>query len=142
VAISGPFTFKANSVQNLDLAFVSARDFSDSNSVTLLKTYLSEIRNTFITNPNGFGDNYVGIHQNKSELDKLFVYPNPAKEYLTLSKTISPANEFVIMDSFGRVMKKGKVVTNIIPVSDLKPGIYCLLIQSRTEVKTIRFIKK
>jgi len=142
VAISGPFTFKANSVQNLDLAFVSARDFSDSNSVTLLKTYLSEIRNTFITNPNGFGDNYVGIHQNKSELDKLFVYPNPAKEYLTLSKTISPANEFVIMDSFGRVMKKGKVVTSIIPVSDLKPGIYCLLIQSRTEVKTIRFIKK
>ena len=142
VAISGPFTFKANSIQNVDLAFVSARDYSDSNSVTLLKTYLTEIKNTFNTNPNGFGDNYVGVHQIKGELDQLFVYPNPAKEYLTLSKTVSPANEFVILDSFGRSVKKGKLVTNVIPVSDLKSGIYGLLINSRTEVKAIRFVKE
>jgi uncharacterized Zn ribbon protein len=142
VAISGPFTFKANSVQNVDLAFVSARDFSDSNSVALLKSYLSEIKNAFNTNPKGFGDNYVGIHQNKNELGQLFAFPNPAKEYLTLSKTVNHENEFVILDSFGRVIKKGKVTTNLIPVSELKPGIYSLTIKSRTEVKAIKFVKE
>ena len=67
------------------------------------------------------------------------IYPNPSSDQITL-KTNNNSASGVIVDSNGKM--KAKVVPNQEHnVSDLRPGLYFILIQSENELRTLKFIK-
>jgi len=142
LAISGPFTFKANSVENLDLAFVAARDFSDTSSVDLLKEYMAEIRSEFTANPDGFGDYYLGVEEQNTMLESVEIFPNPTNKTLNVKFKTGTDLWFSILDIRGCEIKSGQLTNNQIQVDDLNSGLYFLLLKSEKWTHTFKFIRK
>ena len=140
LASSGPFTFEANSVQNFDLAFVTARDFSDTSSVDLLKEYMTEIRSKFISNPDGFGDYYLAVDEQNAKLESVEIFPNPTAK--TLNVNYKPGTDFwfSILDLRGCEIKSGRLENNQIQVGDLNPGLYFLVLNSENRERILKFI--
>ena len=142
LAISGPFTFKANSLQIIDLAYVSAYDSLGLGSVALIKTYLSQIINDFKLNPNEFGDYHVGIDEQYNELEALYIYPNPATYLIKFSMTFNEQSSYEIFDLYGRKIMKGDLTSNSLDISGLKNGFYNLMILSGHNRQIVKFIKQ
>ena len=83
---SGPFTFHPGDVQELDIAYVFARDYTDTLvSVPKLREMIDIVRNSFNKNslPNGSSFLEVSEKQLSSSIN-LKVYPNPAKDKVTI----------------------------------------------------------
>ena len=83
----------------------------------------------------------------ENDLESVVIYPNPAKDELTLSNPgFLELDEVIIYDLTGRVIKtidlRNTGVTKTIPVSDLMDGIYMLRINKGADQITIRMVKK
>jgi hypothetical protein len=71
------------------------------------------------------------------EEQKLTIYPNPAKEIITVQLE-SENEEVIIFDSFGRIVKQE--IGKSIAIGDLTKGIYFVSVPSINS-KTAKFIK-
>lgn len=71
------------------------------------------------------------------------VYPVPAIDFVSLSIPQSfEINKFTIVNNIGQMLKTGNYVDEKILVSELKPGVYVILLFDRYGLKhSIRFIK-
>ena len=68
------------------------------------------------------------------------IYPNPAVDYLNVEADLSKDAEFSIVTTSGNVIKKGKTEGSI-NVSSLSSGLYVLVVQDYSGIKSTKFYK-
>nr|WP_321415204.1 S8 family serine peptidase [uncultured Allomuricauda sp.] len=68
------------------------------------------------------------------------IFPNPAVDYLNLDGELSKDAEFSIVTTSGNVIKKGKTEGSI-NVSSLSSGLYVLVVQDYSGIKSTKFYK-
>lgn len=68
------------------------------------------------------------------------VYPNPTVDYLNVNGELSKDAEFSIVSTSGNVIKKGKTQGSI-NVSSISSGLYVLVIQDYSGIKSTKFYK-
>lgn len=90
------------------------------------------------------GENPLVGEENPVFGQGVVIYPNPAGESITIT-SIEKYQRLVVVDLSGRVLKE-RVVTNflpngILPISELKPGVYLLQIISDKGVVSKKFMK-
>ncbi|MFT6869443.1 MAG: ELWxxDGT repeat protein [Paraglaciecola sp.] len=76
---------------------------------------------------------------NKVFKDVLVVYPNPTSNYINISSKYLN-NDFQITSLLGQIVKKGKISSSKIIVSDLSKGSYILKITKDNKVETKKII--
>ena len=140
----GPFTIKPGESQDLDLAFVFARDYSNSdtsNSLNLLGQLVDTIRHSFNTNLLPNGKPFIGINDKLVQYPwDLKIFPNPASSSVTIftEKGYQGITAFRIVDSKGATVKSlnisGNGRTMNLDVSGLSPGLYLIMIQSKDNI--------
>lgn len=74
-----------------------------------------------------------------SELS-ISLYPNPAVHKLTVNAELSKDAEFSVVTVSGNIIKKGKIDGSI-NVSDLSSGMYVLMVQDHSGLKSSKFYK-
>lgn len=62
--------------------------------------------------------------------DKIAIYPNPAKDQITIQNSEFINNNYLIYNSIGQLVKQGKTETGIIEFKDLENGVYFLRINN------------
>jgi hypothetical protein len=87
-----------------------------------------------------FGTEETGIHISQ-QTDPLVIYPNPAVDYITLLAPVKA--RLSVFDTQGRCIDKREVEqgTVIVPVSEYKPGVYLVRLQSGDWTKVALFLK-
>lgn len=68
------------------------------------------------------------------------IFPNPAVDYLNVDAELSKDAEFSIVTTSGNVIKKGKTQGSI-NVSSLSSGLYVLVVQDYSGIKSTKFYK-
>ncbi|MAU27052.1 MAG: peptidase S8 [Muricauda sp.] len=68
------------------------------------------------------------------------LYPNPAVNELTVNAELSSDAEFSVVTVSGNIIKKGKI-NGAINVSDLSSGLYVLMVQDHSGLKSSKFYK-
>ena len=68
------------------------------------------------------------------------IFPNPAVDYLNVEAELSQDAEFSIVTTSGNVIKKGKTQGSI-NVSSLSSGLYVLVVQDYSGIKSTKFYK-
>jgi hypothetical protein len=142
---SGPFTFNPGQVEDFDLAFTFARDYTGSHnggSVGKLAEETDSIRKIFLTNilPNGGSFNGITNKQGIS-LDFVQVFPNPAstKVYLRFNNNVNAA-DIRIYNANGILIRSeqfspdGKLIS--LDVSDLSSGLYLITVEAQGQIVT------
>lgn len=83
------------------------------------------------------GSTQTSVKEMIKASEKCFVYPNPVKEILSVSKSINDTN-FVLFSMGGTILKKGEIIDNSINVSHLKKGCYLLRVGNNVPMKFIK----
>ncbi len=126
---SAPYVYTWNNIQNGQYT-LSARIYDNKNAV--LKT--ADV--TFNITP------LTSVESNPSKF-ALFISPNPAQDVIYLQAENMPSNlNYVILDTSGRVHKKGFCKENNINVSKLNKGIYFISFSNNELSFSKKFIKK
>jgi hypothetical protein len=133
---TGPFQFHPGEMQEMDIAFVWARDYTSADtlaSVAKLRTAIDTIRKAFITNKLPGGGSFLGItEQPLSASTACNIYPNPASSTVTIDFN-TPLTEQTRLDIYNfagklagsHTCQKGSK-TSIIDVSEYGTGLYLL----------------
>ena len=96
-------------------------------------------------------DDQLGAKDLVVERPDWFLYPNPAYDQITLTTannmTLSAGTNMNLLDVDGRVIRSyinqdAGLSAYKLDISWLKPGIYFLVIQDNTGVRSLRFIRK
>ena len=74
------------------------------------------------------------------------VYPNPAKDYVTLQSSISLRNAVIeVMDATGRIVAVAVEITTEnsaqIKISDLAAGVYQVVVKKGNQIHTVKVVK-
>lgn len=107
-------------------------DESEDNENNNLKTYTSQ----------GFYYEKLNTASiDEKEQIKINVYPNPVTDILNISSELSLQLSFKLMSSDGKIVKDGLFdSSNQIDVSDLKKGVYSLIVTSENKTVTEKII--
>jgi len=151
VGVSGPFTFKPGDVQQFDLAYVFARNYS-SKDTTAQKGILLQRVDTIIQLVHdkkilGFNET-LDIDEYVHENLKVLVYPNPSNhDYINvLVESTNISLTYNLFDNYGRILKHGVLNANLvnqISLAGLDHGIYILqIMDSKNKVTYIEKIIK
>lgn len=145
----GPFTFTAGSMQQLDLAFVWARQYTDSAAtavIPLLGQRIDQIRSYFFQDSTPCGSVFSGMNNHKPSNPELKLYPNPAGQSLFVDyKSVSTFVDYTIYNIVGEKISFGKLApasVSTIRINTLQPGFYVLTVSDNGNTSTARFIKK
>lgn len=84
----------------------------------------------------------VGIDNFGLNGEAFSLYPNPAKEQVTISNFNSSINNITIVDITGKVLNSFMPTTAVIDVSTLAKGIYFVKIQHGEETLTQKIVKQ
>jgi hypothetical protein len=145
--VSGPFTFKPGDEQEIDIAFVWARDYTSKtpmSSLDKMRTLVDEVNNAFITNLLPNGQPFYGIaEQSRPQEMQVKIYPNPAYSQATVEFTNANRSGQVsadLLDAQGSTLKSFRVPDNNrkfnIDVSEIPAGFYLLRIMTSGNVVT------
>ena len=134
LASMGPFTFHPGDVQELDFAFVFARDYTGNDSlpsVTLLGNRIDVIRNAYISGVLPNGQSFLGIHDHPGASGNSFtLYPNPATSTVTIRFESMPKDPvgITITDLEGRTVLQKSIgsgtLQSSLDVSTIPSGLY------------------
>jgi hypothetical protein len=89
-----------------------------------------------------FGNLTTGIMEYRSNAT-FYVYPNPANDFVTIDASLlENVNQVVVTNSIGQVVlqKNVSAIDNKIDVSNLKNGVYFMILNSESERKTSKFM--
>lgn len=145
----GPFSFQPGSMQQLDLAFVWARQYTDSSAtavIPLLGERIDQIRTFFLKDSTPCGGVFSGIKPPALPVKGLRLYPNPSANMLLVEYPVE-AEEigYVICNILGEIVSNGKFSESslhTIPVQNLQPGVYVLTLIGKHQSVSARFIKQ
>ncbi|WP_136468164.1 S8 family serine peptidase [Flagellimonas onchidii] len=71
---------------------------------------------------------------------EISVYPNPTTDWLTLDAKLSPDAAYSVVTTSGNTIKNGKAHSSI-DVSGLASGLYVLVVQDHSGIKSTKFYK-
>ncbi len=141
---SGPFTFNPGDVQQIDLAFVWARDYDGTpwSSVELLKEYCSYIKDKFENDYNFFS----GVNYSLKNENNIRLFPNPVYDKLTVKLSHKTTNgTFTIFNVRGENVISGKLSGENelrLNINTLQKGVYIIKIFDGKNNYVAKFIKK
>jgi hypothetical protein len=140
LASMGPFTFEAGSTEYIDLVLVTAPYTDEKSNIELMEDFVSEIKQDYLQNPMGFGDQYVGINEADKILEGIIIFPNPTSgEVVHLE--INEYASYAIHSLSGQLLFKGSIENSEINISKLNRGIYILNIHTPNKTYTSKLIK-
>ncbi|MCX6248843.1 MAG: T9SS type A sorting domain-containing protein [Bacteroidetes bacterium] len=143
---TGPFTFLPGAVQELDLAYTFARDYTGKSplgSLEKLRDMTDVIKKSFTSNvlPDGSSFNGTGKSLGNSE-GQIRVYPNPASSqvYVRFEGSDNEPVSFRIFNSNGLLIQTEQrprvegIMT--LDVSGLSSGLYLITIERKGQIVT------
>ena len=144
---SGPFTFKPGDVEDFDIAYVFARDYTGDSSVTKLGQMIDTIRKSWITNKLPNGESFSESVQNlPSTSSAIRMYPNPANNSVTFDfgRSINDIINISLLSVKGDVLLSRAVNLNsnkfILDISNIPAGLYIVQISSSRESQTKKLV--
>jgi hypothetical protein len=148
----GPFTFRPGDVQELDVAFIFARDYNSQDtveqSVAKLRQMIDIVRNSYNTGKLSDGNSFFGIDdQPNTSSNKLKIYPNPASDKITIeikSQNIANSSLLSVYNIQGQLMFEKPVSqrsTNI-DISAMARGVYIVKLTTNKNIEVSRFVKE
>jgi len=149
VSSSGPFTFKPGDMQDIDIAFVWARDYNSTGptgSLEKLRDVADKINKAFAENKLPDGTPINGINEREANTELEFrIYPNPAKDMITieLNRNQNPSVSVKLFSIEGNLIQELKEKIGIkinINVSNLPDGVYIVQCQSENNIGTRKII--
>lgn len=140
--VTGPITFMPGDVQDLDIAFIWARDYgpdSPLGSLAKLRLLTDGVNKAFATNRLPNGNFFYGIDDHlQSAETPIYIYPNPSSNYMTIGfgKGNPSANTTIeMLDSHGNQIKRiiitGQQNPVYLDISEIPTGIYFLRILTK-----------
>ncbi len=154
IGSTGPFTFSPGDTAEIDIALVFGRDYADTvnpswASVVVMKERIDSIRGYFENNLTPCGGSpcsfsFTGIAESQRETGNIVIYPNPAKEELTIAFHLQSKDVlYTIYDITGREIVNGKLTLseNIIHLTHINRGIYILRIYDDEQTNSRKFVK-
>lgn len=85
--------------------------------------------------------NITMLATGETKLESFIVYPNPATDFLNVTKVSNKA-KFEIHNAVGQLVKTGDIKNNQVRVSELVKGTYILTIKDGSINESLKFIKK
>ncbi len=141
---TGGFTFKPGDVQEVDIALIFAREYTQtgaSPSVELLKNRIDKVQFYYDNDSTPCGAGSFSTVSNRLIKKSVFeIFPNPANDQITVYNPDELEFHYTIIDLTGKEIQSGKVESNntIINVSDLNSGLYFI----KAKKTNIGFCKK
>lgn len=140
IGITGPYSLAPGESQEIDLAYVFARDYAPddtSASLNLLGQYSDLVRQSYVTNQLPDGRHFLGMEEKKANpaID-VIIYPNPASSVVYVSSHEGfPKNSRIRIVSvsgiqFAPVPLKENAHSVTVDISYLRPGLYLVVIES------------
>ena len=142
IGSAGPFTFRPGDVQQLDLAFVFARDYAGQDtlepSVDKLRHMIDIVKNSFNTGalPNGHSFFSINDHQPvQSPVIKIFPNPAMGKMNILFNRSVNETVNIRMINISGvqiysdDVIPIGKTVQ--LDVNGIAPGIYLIQVLAK-----------
>ena len=149
IGASGPFSFVPGAEEELDFAYVYGRATSGNNlaSVVVMKNRIDSVRQKFYTGIVGCSctNTLAGIDSKIENKVNLFLYPNPAKDNISITyATVSKNVPVEIFNATGELVKQTTIQSaqTIISVADFAKGLYILKIQDGTKILSKKFLKE
>lgn len=148
IGASGPFTFKPGDIQELDIAFVFGRDYSDTNSqagIAVMQQRIDTIRSMFFKDSTTCGSKFsFAATQIFTAKNKLLVFPNPAREQITVTGCYSlPATVELLEITGKKVMEQTlKNNTEVIDTKNLSQGFYLVRISTEKGNRVYKIVKE
>ena len=154
LASMGPFTFHPGQMEEVDLAFIFARDYAGQDtlfpSVGKLRQMIDIIRNSFITNKLPNGNSFNGLDDLRDQTS-FFVnfYPNPTSSFVNIDfdKSLHESAMVYLLDYKGILLKSfdlrpGTTHYNI-NTSDLPNGMYLIqvIVKDQSVTKKVAIIR-
>lgn len=87
----------------------------------------------------------VSVSQPQTSIQRLYIYPNPAQQYIILSESFNSTSRIIIHDATGRIIYKEKnTTTQSIDISTFAPGIYIteILDKNNETIAIGKFVKE
>ncbi|MCX6250833.1 MAG: T9SS type A sorting domain-containing protein [Bacteroidetes bacterium] len=142
LGVTGPFTFKPGDVQDLDIAFGWARDYTPGNplgSLTKLRSMTDEVNNAFATNRLPDGKNFLGVNENlKTNQNTVKIYPNPSSDLINIafkieSHKVNATIELITTQGscIKRMVATGYPNPVRLEISDIQSGIYFIRVMTK-----------
>ncbi|HPB24681.1 MAG TPA: T9SS type A sorting domain-containing protein [Bacteroidales bacterium] len=144
---SGPFTFFPGAIQELDLAYVFARNFADTNAkaaITVMNQRIDSVRSYFIKDATPCGEKFSMYKPEVTNSDFLYLYPNPASEFVELEYFYNSYSRFEIYDALGHLVKSGDLTETrkqLLDISSLRKGLYFIRITGGIDSVVKKFVK-
>jgi hypothetical protein len=148
----GPFTFRPGDVQDLDIAFVFARDYDGQDtlepSVAKLRQMIDIVRNSYSTGKLPGGNSFFGINEiQNTSANGMKIYPNPADDRITIeikSQILAKSSLLSVYDIEGRLMFAEPIIqrSTSIDISQLARGVYILKLTDNSGSEVSRFVKE
>jgi hypothetical protein len=147
VGSCGPFTIAAGETKSIDFAYIYTRDFNHPNGIaTSIAKNTHDIQKII----HWFSiDSFPSCSitalptMTKSIGEQIDVYPNPAKDEITISASFPVIGQtYEIIDAIGRVIRSGKLVSEKINVGNFSQGLYILEIVTNSKSYSRKFTKQ
>ena len=136
IVSTGPFTFKPNDKQELDMAYVFARSYDYTNPVDLVKDRITELLNKVKTDSLIIlPDEISKINENNALLRQVNIYPNPTpKESVNIDcRGITIDIDYILFSISGVKLSAGKLIPNSInsiTLPNTDKGVYIIHLQT------------
>jgi hypothetical protein len=149
VGVTGPVTFKPGDIQEMDLAFTWARDYTGKTaqgSVAKLRYMTDIVNKVFTTNTLPNGDPFNGIGDLTQSGIPVNVYPNPASGYFNVTfggENLKGGSLVEFMNSQGNCVQKVAIKDRLsrvhFDVSGIPAGYYFirLITPETTTIKKV-----
>ncbi len=72
--------------------------------------------------------NLTALNTDKFEYQTLNIYPNPVRDKLRIKSITTLDSDYSIQDMYGRIVQSGKLYSQEIDCSNLKTGLYTVVI--------------
>ena len=141
----GPFTFNPGAMEEFDVAFSFARDYTGDNSLGKLWQVTDLIHNSFTTNTLPDGDSFNGIASTQKTTGfSLQLFPNPAssKLYIRFDRVLNEPVTMRIYNASG-ILVQAETFTSVdrtktLNVDRLSSGLYLLYFETASQSVTKR----
>lgn len=145
----GPFTFYPGDRQQLDLAFVWARQYTNPGASAvrpLLDTRIDQVRSYFFNDSTPCGGSFSGIPSKEKSEIALKLFPNPADGQLFVNlNSASSKTSYTIYNIMGQKLSDGLIYsskTNTLDIGSYPAGFYFLVVNDGKSSVSARFIKR
>jgi len=139
---SGPFTFNPGDVQYLDLVYIFVRDsdYPDEDPLDSFLGYADEAAGT----PWGtqLPDITVSVRDVSPEALGLRLYPNPARDAVTLESQSHSAGRYTVFDLMGKAVMQANTqgIRTEISVGHLPKGMYLIRYEAEGEAAVKKLV--